>query len=342
MSDARHGISSEQGNAVVWDGKSRRFYEVWFLKLNHRATGCGLWLRYTFLSPVQGGGDPVAELWGIFFDPRDPKRNQAMKQTTPASDASMGRETFSVRFGGAELTNTFARGTLRRDGETMSWDLAWTPNPQAFEPFPVPAMYRARIPKTKYISSNLNIRFHGSFTVHGETYVCNGEPGEQSHLWGTKSADRWAWAHCNAFEEDDDAVFEGLSARVRIGPVKTPNLTILHLHTEGGTFTFNTLLQLLTNKSRPGIERWEFSGENDRWQLHGAITTRIEDFVGVQYTDPDGEPLYCHNSKVASCEIALCEPTGGAWYPVEKFTSHGTTAFEWVSRTPDPRVEIRI
>jgi len=27
---------------------------------------------------------------------------------------------------------------------------------------------------------------------------------------------------------------------------------------------------------------------------------------------------------------------------VDKLTSHGTTAFEWVSRAPDPRVPIRI
>ncbi len=342
MSEVRRGISSEQGNAIVWDGQSRRFYEVWYLKLNHRATGCGLWLRYTFLSPVAGTGDPVAELWGIFFDPHDPKRNQAMKQTLPASETGMGRETFSLRFGSAELTNASARGTLRRDSEAMAWDLAWTPNPETFAPFPMSAMYRTRIPKTKFLSPNLSIRFRGSFTVHGETYVCDGEPGQQAHLWGTKSADQWAWAHCNAFEEDENAVFEGLSASVRIGIMKIPNLTMLHLRAEEGSYTFNSVMQLFTNKSRPGIERWEFSGENQRWQLHGVITARIDDFVGVRYIDPDGAPLYCHNSKVASCEIALCEPTGGAWYPVGKLTSHGTTAFEWVSRAPDPRVPVRI
>jgi len=332
---------SEHGNLAIWDGTQRGRYEVWFLKLNHRASGTALWLRYTLLSPVDGKGDPVAEVWGIFFDARDPKRNLAIKETLPAASAQIGRGPFSVRIGESELTNTTARGVLCRGADEIRWDLRWDPNPETFEPFPIEGMYRAPIPKTKWNSPNLDVRVRGAFGVHGETYPCDGEPGQQSHLWGTKSADQWAWAHCNAFEEGG-AVFEGLSARIRLGPVKLPSLTVLHLRSEGEVHLFNSVLQLLTNKSIAGLERWAFSGENDRYRLHGTVTANLADFVGVKYTDPDGEPLYCHNTKVASCDLALEEPTGGAWYPIQKLTSRGTTAFEWVSRTPDPRVEIRI
>jgi hypothetical protein len=333
---------SERANLAVWDGSTRKRYEVWFLKLNHRATGAGLWLRYTFLSPAEGRGEPVAEVWGIFFDTRDPKRNLAIKQTFPAPQATIGRGPFAIRIGESALTNASASGLLRRAESEIRWDLRWDPNPEAFEPFPYAFMYRAPIPKTKFNSPNLDIRFRGTFTVNGETYACEEEPGQQAHLWGTKSADQWAWAHCNAFEENGGTVFEGLSAKIRIGPIRTPNLTILHLQSEGEPYTFNSLFQMLMSKSIPGLERWSFSGENERFRLHGTITARLQDFVGVKYVDPDGEPLYCHNTKVASCELALEEPTGGAWYPIEKFVSRGTTAFEWVSRRPDPRVEIRI
>ncbi len=332
---------SEHGNLPVWDGRERGRYEVWFLKLNHLAGGTALWLRYTFLSPQEGKGDPVGEVWGIFFDARDPKRNLALKDTFSAATATLGRGPFSIRLGDNEITNASARGALRRNAEEIRWDLTWEPNPQTFEPFPIEAMYRGPIPKTKWNSPNLDVRMRGVFSVRGDTYVCDGEPGQQSHLWGTKSADQWAWAHCNAFEEGG-AVFEGISARIRLGPVKSPSLTMLHLRSEGELYLFNSLTQLITNKSIAGIERWSFSAENERYRLHGTVTANLADFVGVKYTDPDGEALSCHNTKVASCEVALEEPTGGAWFPIAKYVSRSTTAFEWVSRTPDPRVEMRI
>ena len=70
----------ERANLLRWDGGSRGFYEVYFLKFNDAPSQTAVWLRYTLTSPRPEVGRPYCELWGIFFDARDPARNFAVKQ----------------------------------------------------------------------------------------------------------------------------------------------------------------------------------------------------------------------------------------------------------------------
>ena len=43
-------------NALVWDGAPGH-YEVYYLSATDRASGCGLWIRYTMVAPEAARGD---------------------------------------------------------------------------------------------------------------------------------------------------------------------------------------------------------------------------------------------------------------------------------------------
>ena len=40
-------------NALRWDGQPGH-YEVWYLSLTDRASGSGVWIRYTMVAPTDG------------------------------------------------------------------------------------------------------------------------------------------------------------------------------------------------------------------------------------------------------------------------------------------------
>jgi hypothetical protein len=59
----------------------------------------------------------------------------------------------------------------------------------------------------------------------------------------------------------------------------------------------------------------------------------------VEYRDPDGEPLYCINSEVASLKLRLFRRVHAVrWRHVETITALGTAHLEHASRTIDPDV----
>jgi hypothetical protein len=339
MTDTFDGMltPSERDNMTVWDGARSGWYEVYYLKLNHRASGTAFWLRYTLLVPLAGRGRPVAELWGIAFDPAEPSHNLALKRTVPLADAEIGRDRFRFRIGDAELRHASARGLLEGPAGRLEWDLAWAPPVRSFRHFPLEAMYRLPLPKTKVLVPNQDVGFRGRVRWNERTIDCLDEPGQQTHLWGTKHAERWVWGHGNLFEGGVDASFECLAARIRLGPLSTPDLTLLFLRRGQRLQRLDALWRAPFQRVEADLPRFAFDGSGDGLRLRGEASARPEDFVGVEYTDPDGERLWCYNTKVADLRLEAEE--GGT---SQVLTARRTFALEFVQRRRDPRFPIRI
>ena len=53
-------------------------------------------------------------------------------------------------------------------------------------------------------------------------------PGSQGHAYGARYPERWVWARCSSFE-DEDAVLEAFTGQVRRGPYLTPFITTIGL-----------------------------------------------------------------------------------------------------------------
>lgn len=315
---------SEYDNITRWNHE-RGFYEVYYLKFNEISSSTAFWIRYTILSPLNG--DAVAEVWAIFFDALNPGNNSAFKETFPISEAELSKDRFYFRIGNSEIAHNFARGEIKKDNGYIRWDLNYIPGVRTFYHYPHSIMYRLRIPKTKVCSPNFDIKIDGKVEVNGREIICNHAPGQQSHIWGTKHAERWVWANCNLFK-NSGGIFEGISAQIRIGNFITPPLTPLYVKFREEEFYMNGLLRAIKNSSSTEFPRWRFSGECGRYRFEGDVFAEDNNFVGVEYTDPDGEKLWCYNTKVADMKIKVFLRDR----QVDELVSERCAAFEFVSR----------
>jgi hypothetical protein len=341
---------AERENLLRFDGKRPGFYEVYFIEVQDPSCTTGLWLRYTLRSPVRAGG-PLAEVWAMYFDRRDPSHNIALKQTIPFEEANIERARLFFSVAGCQLTHSGCRGQIEKGSKRIAWDLSWGERTSLVH-FPFEAMYTSGFPKTKYVSPHFDLRARGFYQTNAHRFDLVDAPGQQSHIWGTKHAKRWIWAHANTFKEDEDAVFEGLTAEVKLGPISSPQLTLFALRYRGVDYLFNKVRDLLrVNESRldaqnrPSsyfpVSRWIVGGGNERLRFRGELWSDLSNYIGAKYTDPDGSELACSHSKVASAKLEILVPDGSSWRVADKLTTEGA-ALEFVGREPDPRVPMMV
>ena len=290
-------------NALQWDGGAGH-YEVYYLSATDRATGCGLWIRYTMVAPEAGAGEPTCSLW---FMAMDPERGEVLgrKSSWPASALSSVPEPFELRIDDALLTDAGMAGGF----EDVSWDLRWTSHLPPAEPVH-PLLRRARLAKTVLVVPHPDLELEGSVSFPGRELRLAGARGGQAHLWGSKHASRWAWTHCNDFESLEGeprpgSFFEGVSVFVpRLGRELGPNTPIVGRF-GGEDFSSTGPLQVTRTDSRFGLTSWQVEARGGERRVVADVDADREQLVGVTYHDPDGDQAYCYNSETATMRVRV-------------------------------------
>lgn len=326
-------------NLCRWDGKSAGHFEVWFLTLNRRVDRRGFWLRYTIESPRDASRQARAALWAAVFDPSSPERSFGLKREYGADDFEItGDEGCIIRIGEGRLTSNRSTGAVENDDHSIGWDLGFSPNDKTYHHIPAGLRLLAR-PSSFVCSPNLDTRFSGSIFVDGREFILEDEPGCQSHLWGSKHVAEWVWAHSNAFENHPGTVFEGIAARQRRLGRLLPPVQSLFLRHRSEEHHFTRLRFAEQWRRNLGIGLWAFSAMNARLYIEGTAQCRLRDMLQAEYRDPDGEPLYCVNSEVASLKIRIFRRVHTLrWRHVETIKSRSTAHLEHASRSLDPSV----
>jgi len=143
--------------------------------------------------------------------------------------------------------------------------------------------------------------------------------------------------HCNSFEGDQQVVFEGISARIKVGGKESPPLTSTVLYVDDKEYAFSSFKILLATESKFGDGEWEFEAKSAVATLTGKAVAPGKVAL-VEYTDTDDSNLWCHNSKLANLELELTDHQSKA---TKKFVAKGTAAFELVDRNrPDREVDL--
>ena len=316
---------AERDTIPRWNGRRGR-YEVWFLTMSHPDGESGFWIRYTLRAPI--AGPPERKLWFARFDREDPTRSFGINGF--AEGRPMQGPAFGV--GDALLDAGAARGSLKGGGHEVRWDVRWPTGQETLRLLPH-ALYRANLAPTRPYSPNPDVRFGGTIEVDGETVDLDRFCGQQGHLEGTRHAERWAWAHCNAFGEEGYA-FQALSAQGRRGPFLTPMLTHAALRVDGTWVPLRG-----TSLSRAwtlGIWRLRLGSRDFR--VDGEIRAPWDLLLRARYLDPDDTPRWCHNTEVASSRLFVWERREDGWQELAELVSDGTTHAEWAGKTPAPGV----
>jgi hypothetical protein len=89
-------------------------------------------------------------------------------------------------------------------------------------------------------------------------------------------------------------------------------------------------------ESEFALGRWTFEAEQGDVLLRGTITAPPEEFVSVEYHDPNGDSLYCHHTESARTRIDVYRRSGPSWDFDRSYESE-RTAFECGERARDGR-----
>jgi len=315
----------EQDNLPAWNGKTGR-YEVWFLTMSDGHSG--YWIRSTLLAPDIGPGE--ARLWFARFDREDPTSTFGVNRALPLEVFRAEPGGFEVRVGGCVFRSGHCQGAITGGGHEVSWILDFDTGGETYRLLP-DALYRGGLAPTKPFSPNVDTAFTGRITIDGQTHPVTAMPGQQGHLYGSKHAERWAWAHCSAFD-GKDGVLQAIVAQGARGPVTTPFTTFAGLRFQDRWLRFRGV-----SRRRPfWLGGWRVDLSNKRYRLTGRVAGDPAHMVQAEYHDPNGTPRYCHNTEVASSRFVLFERGAAGYEEVAVLSSEGTTHAEWAGRTPAP------
>jgi Tocopherol cyclase len=316
---------SEQDNAPAWTGTPGA-YEVWFLTCSDPDSGRGYWIRSTLHAPLSGPQTGV--VWFAAFDRGNPTETFGFHRRYPFEAVKIAPDGFDVQIADASFQSGRVRGSLDGAGHSVRWDLGFPTGDPTYRLLP-DALYRGSVAPTRPYAPNVSTLASGTIDVDGERTELDAVPAQQGHLFGTRHAERWAWAHCASFV-DEEAVVHALTAQGRRGPLTLPFVTSVGVLWQGRWIR----LMKVSRRREFDLGTWRIDMGNRRYRLSGRVEAPAPTIIRARYEDPDGTPRYCHNSEVASCRLALFERKAGGFEEVALLESRGTTHAEWAGRTP--------
>jgi hypothetical protein len=333
---------ASDANHLRWDGNPGH-YEVYYVSLTDPASGWGLWIRYTMVAPLDPASAATASLW--LMATRAGSAPLGRKVSVPVERMSAGTAPFELRIGDALLTDHGMTGGF----EDVAWDLRWDPRLPAAEHVH-PLLRKAKVAKTVLVLPHPDLAIAGTVDLPGERLELDGARGGQAHLWGSKHATRWAWAHCNDFttldgEPRPDTFVDGVSVVVpRFGREVGPSSPVVGRFL-GDDFRATSPLGVLRATSQFGLTTWQFEAVAGKRKVVGDVNAARETLVGVTYHDPDGELAYCYNSEVASMRLHVWDRASRGpfpWVLRESLASDARAHFEYAQRTPVPELPIHV
>jgi hypothetical protein len=317
-------------------GANYGILDVWFqVRCDHLAP-LAFWIRYTLFSPHHRPDDAIGELWAVFFD-GETGNHIAVKREVPIGDCRFETSGFSVTVGDASLGPGRLSGSAGSNGHDIAWDLSF----EGSEPplFLLPTrLYDTALPKAKSLVGLPQAVFHGTLQVDGRALDIDGWTGSQNHNWGAKHTDEYAWGQVAGFDTDASAFLEVATARLRIGPLWTPLMTLIVLRHQGKELRFNGLLRSIRARASRNGFVWTFASGDENNAIEGTIDAVPSDFVGLCYYNPPGGEKHCLNSKIAACELRVIDRRTGA---SETLSTRKRAAFEILTDRRDHGIEIR-
>jgi len=320
-------------------GQQRGHYESFFLRGNHPQRPLAFWIRYTIFSPQRHPEAALGELWAVSFD-GETSTHVAVKCEVPFAACAFSPSAFDVRIDRARLRPGALSGAATTAAHAMAWDLTYAGAAAPLLLLP-PRLYDSPLPKAKSLVGLPLARFAGTLTVDGVRLDVTDWVGSQNHNWGTRHTDHYAWGQVAGFDTHPDSFLEVGTARLKLGPLWTPFMTVLVLRHRGEELVLNRLGQSLRARASFRYFEWDFATENDQRRVVGRITAPRDSFVGLRYGNPPGGSKHCLNSKLAACELRVTDKRAPG-KPAEVLTTAHRAAFEILTDDHAHGVTIRV
>jgi hypothetical protein len=300
----------KHANDTRWQpGQRAGHYESFFVRANNPARPQAFWIRYTIFSPNGRPELARGELWAVVFDGKTGVHTAA-KTDVPIASCDFKRDGLGAWVADARLEPGRLVGAAASGGHTIAWDLSFTGDQQPLFALPL-AMYDARLPRAKTLVPLPLAVFRGTLNVDGHPYPVFDWVGSQNHNWGSRHTDHYAWGQVAGFDDAPQTFLEVATARLKVGPLWTPHMTLVVLRHGGREIALNGLARSLRAHGRFSYFDWSFRSEDAAHVVEGRITAPRESFVGLRYDNPPGGVKHCLNSKLASCVVTVTDRRRG-------------------------------
>jgi hypothetical protein len=144
--------------------------------------------------------------------------------------------------------------------------------------------------------------------VNDATLPIDGWVGTQNHNWGSRHTDRYAWGQVAGFDDDPTAVLECSTAKLKLGPVWTPPLSLLVLRLGDREFACKSVYRALRTRGAYDDFSWRLDAEQNGTHISASFDAPKAAFVGLSYENPPGGTKTCLNTKVAGFRLVVEEP----------------------------------
>jgi hypothetical protein len=231
----------------------------------------------------------------------------------------------------------------------VSWELRWIPGDEPGLPVH-PLVERARLARTMYVIPQPRIAIEGSVSFAGRTVELDGAHGAQAHLWGSRHANSWGWAHAADLETLGGAPAPGdwldsISITApRFGRDIGPTTSVVG-RLLGEPFSATSPAQVLRSKASTRLTSYRVSARRRARRVEIEVDAARDALIGVVYDDPDGDRLHCWNSEVADLRCHVWDRAGranGGWRLRETLVAPARACFEYAQRAPIAGLAIHI
>ena len=314
-------------------GAKAGHYESFYIKACQPEGGKGVWIRHTVHK--RPGAEPNASIWFCLFD-REAEGPRATKVTVPAAQLETPAGSW-VRVADAEIGPGRAEGSVDTETLSAAWSFTFTGDAEPCKYLPADWLYKAPLPKTKFLAPYPDARFEGRLEVDGEPYELSGWPGMIGHNWGTEHAERWVWLEGTGFPGAPNTYFDAGAARVRLGSRVSPWIPSGMLVLDGVAHRLGGLGAIRSAEidERPSVCSFVLPGKDIL--VRGRISAPEKDFVGWVYADPEGPEHNTVNCSVADLELTVEQPG----LPPRQLTLPGGGAYELGMRETDHGIPIQ-
>jgi hypothetical protein len=218
------------------------------------------------------------------------------------------------------------------------WDLRFADGHEPFHHLPRDFLYRAKLPKTKFLSPYPDAVFKGEIEVGGERIDVEGWRGMIGHNWGAEHAERWVWIQGSGFEgRSPEDYFDMAVGRIKVAGRTTPWVGNAMLMLDGKPHRLGGFGQVRSTvvEESPTGARFELKGKGVK--VTGNVSAPAKDFVAWIYADPVGPEHNTLNCSISDLELDV-ELDGG---PAQRLTVKGAAAYEFGTRDKNHGIPVQ-
>ncbi|PIQ29241.1 hypothetical protein COW36_17355 [bacterium (Candidatus Blackallbacteria) CG17_big_fil_post_rev_8_21_14_2_50_48_46] len=280
--------------------------------------GKAYWFRHTLSRNLQGVAQ--AELWALCF--QEGKPPLLLSESFEIEAVRSSERFFFLQTGKSWLRSQGALGYLQSADQALHWELEFEALAPPLQMLPAWLGRRA-----DFCSPQPNLLCSGRILSQGQEIRLDREPGMQGHIWGSRPAREWFWAHCNTFLEDENTWLELLSTR---HPRFHFPALFLHLRYRGEDFRWLPWQRLRLQK---GQAPWtvQFQAEKQGLRFRCTLSAPETALAHAPWQVVSGRPGHWSSTKQGNARLEVWKQQGGAWVLYESLSAFETSSLEWVS-----------